>query len=198
VKSLIRLASEQDAAGILAIYGALCASSPITFEEIAPSSAEIEQRIRKVTAQFPWLICERDGGVAGYVYASPHRERAAYRWSVDVAVYVAETQRRAGIGRALYTALFQMLRVQGYHRAYAGITVPNPASVGLHEALGFALVGIYRRVGYKSGEWRDVGWWDLAMQPDGATPGEPLSVQKILNTESWRKAIAAGESLLRP
>jgi phosphinothricin acetyltransferase len=122
----------------------------------------------------PWLVAERDGGVTGYAYASPHRARAAYRWGADVSVYLDERERGRGSGRALYGALLPVLRDLGYTGAYAGITLPNPASVALHESMGFSLVGVYRRVGYKLGGWHDVGWWQLVLaDPLPEVPAEP-------------------------
>jgi len=191
------MATELDAASIRDVYAPYCEHTPITFEEVTPSLEEMRQRIRKVTAQYPWLVCECDGVVMGYAYGSQHRERAAYRWSVEVGVYVAEGRQRSGLGGALYTALLHLLAQQGYHRAFGGITLPNPASVGLHEALGFKPVGIYHGIGYKSGAWRDVGWWELALSASDGKPAEPVSVQVILDTEGWRQAIAAGERRLR-
>src|SRR5687767_1173866 len=126
-----RLARPDDAAAILAIYAPYCEASTVSFEVVAPTIEQMADRIEKVLARYPWLICELDGRAAGYVYASQHRERAAYRWAVDVAVYVADTCRRRGVGQALYSTLFSMLRAQGYFKALAGITLPNPASVGL-------------------------------------------------------------------
>jgi L-amino acid N-acyltransferase YncA len=117
------------------------------------------------------------GAVLGYAYASPHRERAAYRWSVDVAVYIAEQARRRGVGRQLYSTLFAMLVELGYYNAFAGVTLPNPASVGLHESMGFTPVGVYRNVGYKLGAWHDVGWWRRPLQPPAADPAEPRSLR---------------------
>ena len=103
--------------------------------------------------------------IVGYAYASAHHERAAYRWSVSTAIYVSRDHHRRGAGRALYTTLFALLRALGYRQATAGITLPNPASVGLHEAFGFAPVGVYRQIGYKMGEWHDVGWYQAEIQP---------------------------------
>ena len=115
-------------------------------------------------------MAERDGEVAGYAYASPHHDRAAYRWATDVTVYVASEHQRRGVGRQLYQVLFELLRGQGLYVACAGITLPNEASVGLHEALGFQPVGVYRGVGWKVGEWHDVGWWQLQLLPPATVP----------------------------
>ena len=117
------------------------------------------ERISRYGASHAWLAAELNGRVAGYAYSSPHRDRAAYASSCDVAVYVDPADGRQGIGRALYAALLPLLAAKGYHAAFAGIALPNEASVGLHEAMGFTPVGIYREVGWKLGAWRDVGWW---------------------------------------
>lgn len=129
-------------------------------------------RIERTLPAYPWLVYERQGEVLGYAYGSRHAERAAYRWSADVSVYVRDDARRMGIGRALYSALLPLLCELGYHQAFAGITLPNAASVGLHQALGFTPVGMFRNVGYKLGTWHDVGWWQMALR-DGAPAGEP-------------------------
>jgi len=130
-------------------------------------------RIEHTTPVYPWLVAERDGEIVGYAYASKHRERAAYQWSVDVTVYIADKAQRQGVGRQLYGQLLELLRKQGFRMAYAGITLANRGSVGLHEAMGFVPVGVYRNVGYKLGAWRDVGWWELALQPTEPTPQPP-------------------------
>ena len=122
-------------------------------------------RLAKVLEPYPWLVCEDGGEVLGYVYATQHRERAAYRWSVDTSVYVRQGRQRRGVGRALYTSLLAVLPLQGYVNAYAGATLPNPASVGLHEAMGFQPVGVYRQVGFKYGAWHDVAWFQRPLQP---------------------------------
>ena len=132
-------------------------------------------RIARAQATHPWLVAEQEGEVAGYAYGCPHRSRAAYRWAADVSVYVAEARRGRGLGRALYEELIGRLRRQGFHVACAGITLPNETSVRLHERLGFTPVGVYRRIGWKSGAWRDVGWWQLELRPAGnEPPPEPL------------------------
>jgi len=171
----------RDAAACAAIYAPFVAETPVSFEEAVPSTADLAARIAQVAATHPWLVCERDGVVAGFAYGAPHRERAAYRWAADVTVYVSPAHHGQGVGRALYDALFARLRAQRLRIACAGITLPNAASVGLHEAVGFKLVGIYRRIGWKAGAWRDVGWWQLQLLPnpdpdpdDGTPPPEPL------------------------
>ena len=194
--SKIRFATRADAAALLEIYGPFCDDSPITFETERPAIAEIENRIRKINDRFPWLICENDDQVVGYAYAGPHRDRAAYRWSVDVAVYISGNHRGMGIGTALYTVLFELLRIQGYFRAYAGITLPNPASIGLHQRLGFTLVGIYKQVGYKAGAWHDVSWWDLSLQPADRLPEETLTMREAIQRADVRAAVDSADSLL--
>ena len=134
------------------------------FEERPPDAAELARRIRSAHA---WLVAEDDDGtVAGFAYASPHRDRAAYRWAVDVAAYVGDAHQRRGVGRALYADAAPdpaRARLQG---ACAGIALPNDASVALHESSGFEPVGVYRQIGFKAGKWRDVGWWQIILAPD--------------------------------
>jgi L-amino acid N-acyltransferase YncA len=175
----IRMAHPGDAPAIQEIYAPYCTDTPISFENEPPSVDQIRERMAKVQAQLPWLVAEEFGSVAGYAYASLHRERAAYRWSVDAAIYVGRARHRRGLGRALYTPLFEIVRRQGYAQAFAGITLPNAASVGLHEAMGFAPVGVFRAVGYKLGAWHDVGWWQLALREDDGAPDEPAPIAKI-------------------
>jgi phosphinothricin acetyltransferase len=196
VANRIRFAESRDAARIQAIYAPFCEASAISFEAVPPTVHEMAERIAKVSAQYPWLVCDVDGTVAGYVYACQHRERAAYRWAVDVSVYVDAKHHRRGIGRGLYTSLFSMLREQSYFKAYAGITLPNPASVGVHEALGFKPAAVYPNVGYKLGQWRDVGWWELTLQPAIADPPEPTPFRNIRDTPAIAAALADGQRLL--
>ena len=168
----------RDAPACAAIYAPYVHETAISFEEAAPDAHELSERIRRLTATHPWLVAEADGTVAGYACASPHRQKAAYRWACDVAIYVDRANRRRGLGRALYTALLERLRAQRFHVACAGITLPNDASVGLHESFGFEPVGIYREIGWKAGAWRDVGWWQLRLTATAAaddTPPEPLA-----------------------
>jgi len=170
---MIRLASTDDAAAVAAIYQPYVAETVISFEVLPPTPEEMRSRMASVLERLPWLVYEHDGQVVGYAYASPHRAREAYQWSVDVAVYIHADRHRRGVGRSLYEELFGMLRRLGYVNAYAGITLPNPKSVGLHEAMGFRPVGVYRNVGFKLAAWCDVGWWHLQLQDLPAVPAAP-------------------------
>jgi phosphinothricin acetyltransferase len=189
----IRLATEADSAAIAAIYTPFCESTPVSFEETAPTPAEMARRIRKILEQYPWLVLDDGGEVAGYAYASKHRERPAYRWAVDVSVYVDPGYRRRGVGRALYTTLLALLRLQGFFKAYAGVALPNPGSVGLHTAVGFEPVGIYRGVGFKHGAWHDVGWYQLALQPECLAPESPKQFAAVFGSLAWHESLAEGQ-----
>jgi L-amino acid N-acyltransferase YncA len=162
---------QRDAAACAAIYAPHVEGSPVSFEERAPDAGEMADRIEHHSSSHAWLVAERDGQVLGYAYATAFNERPAYRWSTSVSVYVADGARGEGIGRALYDALFDRLRERGFRMACAGITLPNEASVGLHETLGFELVGVNCEIGWKQGAWRDVGWYQLELSP--APEGPP-------------------------
>jgi L-amino acid N-acyltransferase YncA len=158
----------RDAAACAAIYAPYVCDSVASFEARAPSIREVSARI---DAAHAWVVAERDDVVLGYAYGSSHRERAAYRWAADVAVYIDAGHHRSGIGRALYGRLFEQLRAIGLWTLCAGITQPNDASNGLHRALGFLPIGTYRRIGWKAGAWHDVQWLQLDLRPD--EPGPP-------------------------
>jgi L-amino acid N-acyltransferase YncA len=169
---------ERDAAACAAIYAPNVEGSATSFEQRAPDAAEMAARISHYTASHPWLVAEDGGEAVAYAYACPFQARPAYRWSASVSVYVAAGRTGEGLGRALYAELLERLRRQGFHSACAGITLPNPASVGLHESMGFEPVGVNREVGWKDGAWRDVGWWQLRLGPAPAgEPPEPLPPQ---------------------
>jgi phosphinothricin acetyltransferase len=178
-----------DAAACAAIYAPFVTGSAVSFEERAPDADALSQRIARNTQSFPWLVAETDGGaLAGFAYAGPHRARAAYRWSTETSVYVDPAFHRQGVGRRLYETLLSLLTRQGLTLALAGITLPNDPSVALHEALGFTPLAVYRRIGFKAGAWRDVGWWERPLvdlpapadlQPTAAPPepGPPIRLQ---------------------
>ena len=139
----------------------------------------MEQRITKVLTRWPWLVYEQGSVPVGYAYAGQHRERVGYQWATDVSVYIHEQWRGKGVGRTLYTALFAILRRQGYCHVFAGITLPNVGSVALHEAMGMTQLGIYHQVGFKLGKWHDVGWWQGALQPLPAQPQPPQPITEL-------------------
>jgi L-amino acid N-acyltransferase YncA len=186
MNSLIRMAQAADAAAIAAIYAPHCERTTVSFETEAPDAGEMARRIAGVQARLPWLVLEEAGEVLGYSYASPHHPRAAYGWSVDTAIYVREGCQGRGIGRALYQALFALLRRQGLQLACAQIAVPNADSVALHLACGFTLVGTYTGVGYKFGAWRDVAHYQLQLRPQPAAPGPVVPIAQLVDMGGWR------------
>ena len=172
---------DRDAAACAAIYAPYVADSPASFEEIPPSPAEFSRRIETTTRSHPWLVLQNDDRTVGYAFASPYQPRAAYRWAATVGVYILASEHRRGAGRALYAALFELLRRQGLYTAIAGITLPNDASVGLHKAFGFQYVGVHPDIGWKAGAWREVSWWQLALRParHGQRPDDPLGPVRL-------------------
>ena len=192
----IRLATLDDAEQIQALYAPYCAT-PISFELEPPSVAEMHRRLAKIHGSYPWLVCEAGSDLLGYVYATQHRERAAYRWSVDTTVYVHQGRQRQGAGRALYASLLAVLPLQGYVNAYAGVTLPNPASVGLHEAMGFQQVGVYKQVGFKCGVWHDVAWFQRPLGERTGQPQPPLRLEDVCGTTAWEEALNTGLQFLR-
>lgn len=164
-----------DGAACAAIYAPSVSAGAASFEEVPPDGAEMAQRIARVSERYPWLVAEEGGAVLGYAYATEHRSRSAYRWAADTAVYISSEHHRRGVGRELYGALLPLMRRQGLYTAVAGITLPNPGSVGLHERMGFELVGHYRDIGFKQGAWRTVGWWQARLREPvaGEMPAEP-------------------------
>lgn len=193
----LRMATPSDAETICTIYAPIVLETPISFELTPPPPREMQARIQRCLQQFPWLVCEIEDDVVGYAYAGPHRIRDAYQWATEVSVYVAATARRRGVGQGLYTALLEVLRAQGYYQAYAGIVLPNPASVALHEQVGFTRLGVYDHIGYKMGAWHSVGWWQLALQPLTADPHPPQGITEITGMPDFVEALRKGMALLR-
>lgn len=194
----IRLATVDDAAAMLAIYAPVVRATTISFELEPPSLDEFRRRVADTLAARPWLVCEDRGAILGYAYASAYRARAAYQWCVETSVYVAPASQGQGIGRGLYRSLFALLALQGYYNAYAVITLPNPASVGLHTALAFRPIGVFHHVGYKLGRWHDVAWYVRDLQPDRTSPPAPPRPLAVLAAEpamaiAWEAAMRASE-----
>lgn len=169
---IIRAATCADAEAICAIYRPIVNSTAISFEELAPDAAEITRRML-AHPRLPWLVADDAGRVVGYAYAARHRQRAAYRWSADSSVYLDPEHRSRGLGRLLYERLIAEVCELGYVSLFAGIALPNAASVALHEKVGFAALGVFRHVGYKYGCWYDVGWWQRSLRDLPVPPPEP-------------------------
>jgi L-amino acid N-acyltransferase YncA len=185
---LIRLATPADAAGCLDIYRPVVESSHSSFETEVPGEAAFAERMARFLATHPWLVAQDEGRIAGYAYASPFKDRTAYQWTAEVSLYIAADARRRGLGRSLYQALFRCMRGQGYLNAVGLIAQPNPASVALHESMGFERVAWLPKPGFKLGHWHDVGWWWLALcpAPDTPLPPTPLSACRA-QAERWIK-----------
>jgi len=161
------------------IYRPAVDASIASFEAVAPDAAELARRIRTTIARTPWLVAEDASRVAGYAYAGPHAERAGYRWSVNVSAYVHADRQGRGIGRRLYDEMIPILRRQRYVNVYAGVALPNPASVALHEAIGMRRIGVYERVGWKFGAWHDVAWYGLRLDESSEPPDEPIPLPEL-------------------
>jgi phosphinothricin acetyltransferase len=162
----------RDAAPCAAIYAPFVTDSAASFEEVAPDAAEFARRIERLQATHAYLVATDEQGVAGFAYGGPHRERAAYRWTTEVSVYIHERARQQGIGQALYDQLLPKLAERNYCLALAGVTLPNEPSVRLHEKCGFSPVGVYRAIGWKAGAWRDVGWWQRSLRTTQGPPAD--------------------------
>lgn len=193
----IRLATPNDAAQIQAIYAPIVQDTFISFEQVIPNPQEIASRIEKTLQQYPYLVCDIDGQIAGYAYGSAFRTRAAYQWTTEVTVYTHPDFHRRGIGRGIYTSLFTVLREQGYCNAVSVIALPNNASVGLHESMGFEKIGVFKNMGYKLDDWWDTGWWQLELRPMPANPTPPTSIQSAKDSPEFTQWLSHGYEFIR-
>ena len=175
----VRLASINDSKQILDIYAPSILTAATSFETDVPSVEEMQRRIETCLLKYPWIVCVIDEKIAGYVYASKHREREAYQWSCVCSVYVHNDFKGKGIGKKLYQLLFEILKQQGFRNVYAGITLPNDGSVRLHENCGFQNFARYENIGYKFGNWHTVGWWKLQINPYDLNPPPPLKLSQL-------------------
>lgn len=187
--AIIRPATLEDAAAMLALYAPYVENTTVSSEYVAPSLDEFSRRIRTFTVKLPWLVCEIDGKVAGYGYAAPHRVRAAYQWSVETSIYVSPEFHRHGIARALYSALFELLRMQGYYNIYVGITSPNERSMKFHKAMGFIISGAYQNSMYKFGQWRDVLWMGKQLREHDGEPQPTVPFPQLQGTAVCQRAL---------
>lgn len=179
------------------IYKGYIENTAITFETEVPSVEVFGQRIENTLNRFPWLVCEVDGVVAGYAYASKHRERAAYQWSADFSIYVDEKYHRRYIAKALYQALEELLRMQGYYTVFAGVTTPNPKSEAFHTAYGFDTIGVFENVGYKLGQWRGVKWFSYTLADYVEEPMAPKVFPEIKDTEVFEDILRTAEEFIK-
>ncbi|MBI5373042.1 MAG: N-acetyltransferase [Sphingobacteriales bacterium] len=194
--ALIRLACAADAAGMLAIYAPYIENTSVTFETEVPTAEAFAERISHYLEHWPWLVCEINGQLAGYAYASRYRERVAYQWSVECSVYVHDDFQRRAVARALYSVLFPILQRQGFRNVYAVINLPNEKSVAFHERMGFRHFATYEQVGYKLGRWKNVGWWRLILNEFGDEPGAPVLFNQ-LDKDFLPGLFTAGRELLK-
>lgn len=193
----IRLATAEDAAAILEIYKKYIENTRVTFEIEVPTVDAFKERMERITEWFPWIVCEIDGRIAGYAYGSKHGERAAYRWSADLSVYIDEKYHRYGLGTALYTALLELLRRQGYFTVYAGVSTPNPKSEAFHTTFGFRNLGEFKNAGYKLGGWCGVSWYELVLNEYVPEPEEAVSIGTLAERECFEVIFANAERLIR-
>ncbi|RYY84899.1 MAG: N-acetyltransferase family protein [Chitinophagaceae bacterium] len=170
----LRPATVDDAAALLAIYQPYIETTAITFEEEVPGVAAFAQRIEHCLQRYPWIVAEENGTIAGYAYAAPYNERAAYQWACLSSVYLSEEHKGKGLARQLYEALFRLLEAQDYRTVFALITLPNEPSVRLHERCGFRYFTTFSNIGFKLGSWHQVGWWRLDFTGFEDTPPVPV------------------------
>jgi phosphinothricin acetyltransferase len=190
----IRMASVADAAAIAAIYAPFVRDTSVSFEMVPPTPSEMAERITKTLLIAPYLVSEQNGRILGYAYAGQWRTRAAYQWSTEVSVYLDPSAHGRGIGTSLYRVLLDLLRVQGYRMALGGVTLPNAASVALHEKLGFEPVATYRQVGFKFGAWHDVAWWQLDLGDIGDDPKPPRTPTEAARDPRWLEILANAQA----
>lgn len=191
------MANPDDAEAVLAIYKPFVTDSVVTFEELVPSVDEFRRRIASILVESPYLVCELDGRIVGYAYASAYRSRSSYRWNREVTVYINPGFHGMKIGKALYTALFDITRKQNFSNLLGIITLPNQSSVGLHEHMGFQAVGVFQRVGYKMNQWLNVGWWELNLHPEWDTPIEPVLLRDFKDQELINRVLAESSAMVQ-
>ena len=192
----IRLAREGDYDSILEIYAPFITDTVITFEYEVPTKDEFAKRIKDIQIKYPWLICEVDGNVVGYAYASKFNERSAYDWSVDFSIYIKQEFQGRKLGKALYFALLEVLKLQGYFNAYAGVTIPNLKSEGLHQSFGFKETGTFHNAGFKFGDWYNVKWFELKIQEHTLKPLKPKTIADVNNTKEFNEIIIRAQQIL--
>lgn len=196
MRAIIRLAAPSDAADIHQVYAPIVRDTHISFELSVPGVADIAARISRTLAQYPWLVCEIDGRLAGYAYASAFRARYAYQWTTETTVYVHSDFQKRGVSRALYRSLVAILRAQGYCNAVGVIALPNAGSIRAHEAAGFRKIGVFENVGFKAGSWRHTGWWQLELRPMPRAPRPPRPIGALAQESHFPELLESGTTLI--
>jgi phosphinothricin acetyltransferase len=189
VERVLRLATPADGAAVAAVYAPFVAETVVSFEAVPPDAAEMAARIERTIIRTPWVVAEVDGIVRAYAYGTRHRDRAAYDWTVETTVYVDRAFTREGLGRGTMAAVLRILRLQGAHLAVAGVTLPNPGSVGLHLSLGFERVGGFEAIGYKDGGWHGVEWFALELGPRVDSPPPLVPLPELLGSAALEAAL---------
>lgn len=197
MNAIIRLAERRDVPGILEIYSPFILNTSVTFEETVPDEESFWKRMQEIMTELPILVCEIDGRIAGYAYASGYRSRASYRWTKEVSVYIHPDFHRRKIADALYTSLHELVRYQGISNLLAIITMPNESSVAFHEYFGYRKCAEFSKVGYKLGEWQNVGWFELFIQDEKKVPKDPvLRLDEIKGLPVFQEAIQKGMDII--
>lgn len=191
----IRLITPDDAEAALNVYAPYVLHTSATFEYEVPAVESFRKKIEKITAQYPWLVCECDGEIAGYAYGSIHRDRTAYQWSPEATVYLSEKYHRRGIARVLYSALFEMLKMQGYFNAFAGVLATNEKSVEFHRAMGFEDIGLFKNIGFKLSEWHTNLWMQYEIQKPIPNPPLPIPIGMILKTKNFKEIMERANNI---
>jgi len=184
-----QLITPNDAQAALDIYAYYVNNTSITFETVVPSLEEFGKRIDDVSKNYPWLVCLQDGKMVAYAFAKIHRPTGAYLWSPEVTIYVANDFQGKGIGRKLYEALFAILKLQGFYTVFAGVVVPNPKSIGLHKALGFEEIGLFKNIGFKLGSWHSAQWFQKSLDQTELIPKQPKSILEISGSAELKEIL---------
>lgn len=196
IAATIRIATPEDARSILEIYAPYITHTSLTFETEVPSEQAFAERMRNYLQTWPWLVCEVDGNIAGYSYATRYRERTGYQWCTESSIYIKDEFKGTGMAKALYSALFEILKRQGFRNVYAVINLPNDRSVVFHESCGFSWFATYENVGYKLGQWKNVGWWRLQINDYSDEPDPPIAFKKM-DKSSLKEIFDKAEKLIQ-
>lgn len=187
--SIRQISVETDAEACLKVYEPYVLYTPITFDYQVPEVKEFRSKIQDTIIEYPWLVCLKNNQIEGYAYASRHRYKTAYQWSVESTIYLTEQLQGKGIGSILYKTLLALLKIQGFYNVYAGVTVPNKKSELLHSKLGFEELGIFKNIGFKTGAWHDVKWFYKILHEYKINPVLPLKMQDLINSEVYQSLI---------